>query len=669
MGINLKCFNTTPSHCCNNEAELAYKNSCNKIFLVGAPNVGKSALFNCLTGSHATVSNYPGTTISLFQSQISLGGQKFVIVDTPGMYSLLPVSDEERVTRHLLLEHEDALVIHVIDAKNIERLLPLTLQLIEANRKVILVLNMIDEAEKLRMKFDISALEEKLRIPVIKTDGIQKKGVSELLKVIEETFTNYLSHKNNFFLNYGCDLEQKITAIEKLLNESGGNLRFKALLLLQEDEKITSEYNQKNIKRIIKETQKFYNYPLFFIIAGVRQRKASGIIKRSVIMEIANRDFISDKLSRVMVYPPTGILILLLVLYVGLYKFVGVFGAGTLVDYIENNIFENFLNPVFTQIIVTIIPWTSVQSLFVGEYGILTLGVRYAIAIILPIVTAFFLFFSLIEDSGYLPRLAMLIDKVFKKIGLSGRAVIPLVLGLGCSTMATMVTRTLPTKREKFIATLLIALAVPCSAQLGVLLALLSPYPTALLVWSLTIIIVFLIVGYLGARLLPGEKPIFFMDVPPLRFPKIANIISKTYIRVVWYFKEVFPLFILASFFLWFGQLIGLLDRVVGVIGLPVTAMGLPSETARAFIFGFFRRDYGAAGLYDMQKAGLFTVNELTIAVVAMSLFPACIAQVLMMVKERGGKSGVGIFIFAVIAAFITGFSLKVIFTFFSISL
>ena len=194
-----------------------------------------------------------------------------------------------------------------------------------------------------------------------------------------------------------------------------------------------------------------------------------------------------------------------------------------------------------------------VQDLFVGEYGILTLGLRYAVAIILPIVGTFFLAFSILEDTGYLPRLAMLMDRVFKGIGLNGRAVIPMVLGFGCDTMATMVTRTLETRRERVIATLLLALAIPCSAQLGVILAMLSGAPGALLIWGLVITGVFLLVGLLAARLLPGERPTFYMELPPLRLPQLGNVLVKTYTRMEWYLLEVLPFFLLASVVIWLG--------------------------------------------------------------------------------------------------------------------
>jgi ferrous iron transport protein B len=354
--------------------------------------------------------------------------------------------------------------------------------------------------------------------------------------------------------------------------------------------------------------------------------------------------------------PLTGFPIVLIVLYLGLYQFVGVFGAQTLVDFLETVVFGEFFNPYVTELFSNLISYVPIRELFVGEYGIITLGVRYAVALILPIVGTFFIAFSIIEDTGYLPRMALLIDRVFKKIGLNGRAVIPMILGLGCSTMATIVTRTLETRRERVIATFLLALAIPCSAQIGVLLGILANNSLATLIWLILLVAIFLLVGFLTARLMPGEQPSFYMEVPPLRMPKMSNVLRKTYLRVKWYFKEVFPLFILASIFIWIGQITGLFDLVVNVLAYPVVWIGLPTEAAVAFLFGFFRRDFGAAGLYDLQQSGVLSGVPLVVAAITLTLFVPCIAQFSVTIKERGLKTALAIALFIVPFAFVVGF-------------
>jgi ferrous iron transport protein B len=390
-----------------------------------------------------------------------------------------------------------------------------------------------------------------------------------------------------------------------------------------------------------------------------RKSIVHGLLEGVITLPDKRRVTMAERLSNLSVRPLTGVPLLLVVLYFGLYKFVGSFGAGTLVDLLETQGFKEHFNPWITEVVKGFVPWEIVQELFIGEYGVITLGIRYAVGIILPIVATFFLFFSVLEDSGYFPRLALLVDRLFKKIGLTGRAVIPMVLGFGCDTMATMVTRTLETVRERIIATLLLALAIPCSAQLGVILALLSKTPGALLVWGACLLLIFLVVGFLTARLMPGETPMFYMEIPPMRLPQLSNIFTKTYTRMQWYFMEILPLFILASVLLWFGKITHLLDVMVGWMKPIMAAIGLPGEAAVAFIFGFFRRDYGAAGLYDLQEKGLMDGRQLTVAAVTLTLFIPCVAQFLIMKKERGWKVATMIGLFVSVFAFGTGWLLN----------
>lgn len=463
-------------------------------------------------------------------------------------------------------------------------------------------------------------------------------------------------------------LQIAIEKIELLLKGGYGiSRRSIGLLLLQEDEEITSLVESKEpdvvleIKKIVNEAKAHFNEPLSYIIALRRQEEVNRIVSASVEHLPQARLSLRERLSRLMINPLSGIPILLLILYYGIYKFVGEFGAGTVVDFIETDIFEKNINPWITQGVNFIIPWQVARELFVGEYGVITLGVRYAVALILPIVTTFFIAFAIIEDTGYLPRLALLIDRIFKKIGLTGRAVIPMVLGLGCDTMATMVTRTLPTKRERIIATILLALAVPCSAQLGVILSLLEGNPIGLWVWVGVVGLVFLLVGYLSSKVLPGDSPSFYMEIPPLRLPKLSNVFIKTYSRVRWYFTEIFPMFIFASVLIWIGQLSHLFDLLVKALEYPVRWIGLPDRAAVAFLFGFFRRDYGAAGLYDIKKIGLLNGNQLVVACVTLTLFLPCIAQFLMNVKERGIRTGIVISIFILLFSFCAGFTVNFI--------
>jgi ferrous iron transport protein B len=623
-------------------------------------------MFHNLTGSYATVSNYPGTTVEVSRGKGKLGDKEAEVVDTPGTYALLPITEDERVARSILLEEKPEVVLQLVDAKNLERMLPFTLQLIEAGLPLILVLNMIDEAEKLAIKIDTKRLEDELGIPVTTTAATSRRGMENLT----EKILNYCRTEQPRKPKYNAPIESALEKISKLLKDNYRlSKRAIGLLLLQDDHEIWELVKKKEgknfvrIEKAVDKTRQKYSQPINYIVNRKRAWEAKQIAAEAVTNPPKFKTTIKERLSRLMMNPITGIPILALVLYFGLYQFVGVLGAQTLVDFIEGTIFEGYFNPFITQLFETYIQYAPIQQLFVGEYGIITLGVRYAVALILPIVGTFFIAFSIIEDTGYLPRMALLIDRVFKKIGLNGRAVIPMTLGLGCGTMATIVTRTLETRRERVIATILLSLAIPCSAQLGVLLAIMAGNPAATLIWAFVVVLIFLLVGFLAARLMPGERPGFYMEIPPLRMPKISNVLMKTATRIEWYFKEVFPLFILASILIWIGQITGIFELIVNALVYPVQWIGLPSGAATAVLFGFFRRDYGAAGLYDLQQAGVLSGVPLVVAAVTLTLFVPCIAQFSVTIKERGLKTALAIALFVFPFAFVVGFILNLALT------
>jgi len=640
----------------------AQKISPPKVVLVGNPNVGKSVVFNALTGAYTTVSNYPGTSVEVSRGHCQIAEQRYEILDTPGMYSMMPITEEERVARRILLTEDPHAVVHVIDARNIERMLPMTLQLIEAGLPVILVVNILDEAKRLGMQLDLELLQKNLGIPVIGAVMKRKIGLDELRQAISD----YAMVPYQPFV-YAHDLEQDISRINQLIHgEYRLSRRATSILLMQKDDDIQELIAEKEagngyeqLIKVIREISFRRRADLHLQISLERRKVCKQMLKGVVTQDVQDGEPFGEKLSRWMMNPLTGTPILLLVVYFGLYKFVGGFGAGTMVDFFEGNLFENYINPPVVNFSEKYLTANWLFELIAGEYGLWTLGIRYAVALVLPIVGTFFLVFSLLEDTGYFPRLALLVDRLFKKIGLSGRAVIPIVLGLGCDTMATLVTRTLETKRERIIATLLLALAIPCSAQLGVILGLLSAEPNALAVWTVFLLLVFLLIGFLASKVLPGESPVFYMEIPPLRLPQLRNVAVKTLTRMQSYFVEILPLFLFASVVLWAGKMTGTLGSVINVFSPVVKAIGLPVEVTTAFVFGFFRRDFGAAGLYDLQSSGLLSATQLTVAAVTLTLFVPCVAQFLVMIKERGIKVALFIFIFVTVMAFSSGWFLN----------
>jgi len=371
---------------------------------------------------------------------------------------------------------------------------------------------------------------------------------------------------------------------------------------------------------------------------------------------------VQERLGRLVREPVTGVPILALVLY-GMYLAVGVFGAQTLVELIEGGLFERVINPAAAALVNRVLPWAVARDFLVGEYGLITMGMTYAIAIVLPVVATFFFVFGFLEDSGYIPRLAIFSDRIFRSMGLNGKAVLPMVLGLGCDTMATMTTRILGTPKERLIAVLLLALGVPCSAQLATILGILGGVSFSALVTLFAVVLMqMFLVGFLAARALPGERSEFIMELPPLRLPQLRNIVRKTLLRVRWYLGEAVPLFLIGTGLLFALSRLGALTKLTAATEpVVVSLLGLPRDASAVFIMGFLRRDYGAAGLFQMSKAGELDGVQAVVALTVMTLFVPCVANFLMMVKEQGLKAALGILGAVTVIALGTGAVLNVV--------
>jgi ferrous iron transport protein B len=372
--------------------------------------------------------------------------------------------------------------------------------------------------------------------------------------------------------------------------------------------------------------------------------------------------YVQEALSRATRRPLTGLPILAAVLYL-LYLFVGVFGAQTLVGLLENDLFGRGINPAAIWLANQFIPFAIVRDFFVGEYGLITMGLTYAIAIVLPVVTTFFLLFGFLEDSGYIPRLAIFSDRIFRAMGLNGKAVLPMVLGLGCDTMATMTTRILGTPKERLIAILLLALGIPCSAQLATILGILGGISFAALLTLFGVVLMqIFFVGWLAARVLPGTRSDFIMELPPIRLPRLSNILIKTRLRVWWYLGEAVPLFLAGTVLLFALDKLRVLG-LLAAIGRPVVTglLGLPASTAQIFVMGFLRRDYGAAGLFQLAHSGELSGRQAVVALTVMTLFIPCVANFLMIVRERGTRVALGMLAIITPIAVFTGAGLNLV--------
>ncbi len=420
-----------------------------KIILVGNPNVGKSVVFGLLTGKYVTVSNYPGTTVEVAYGRTNFGHKDAICIDTPGVNSLIPRSEDERVTRDILLEEQNRIAVVVADAKNLQRSLLLALQLIEMGIPLVLDLNMFDEATERGIKIDLIRLKDILGIECVETVATEKMGLPKLIHAISNPL------RSSFKIDYGKEIESAVAEISSLLPELGLDKRAISLILLSRDETLKDYLIAKGfdgeiihkITGIVKRVQAKYSRPSSFVITRRRQDAITKILELVFLKGRLLSEGFAEKLGRVMMHPFWGIPFMAVVLVV-VYKFVGEFGAGTLVDFLENIIFGKFLNPWATKAVEFLIPLKFFQEMLIGEYGVITMAITYSIAIIFPIVGTFFIAFGILEDSGYLPRLAVMVNKVFNLMGLNGKAVLPMVLGLGCGTMATLTTRILETKKK-----------------------------------------------------------------------------------------------------------------------------------------------------------------------------------------------------------------------------
>jgi len=608
-----------------------------KLILVGQPNVGKSVIFSILTGRYVVVSNYPGTTVEVLSGKaLELD---YYVIDTPGIGSIVPRSEDEIVTLRTILSDERKSILQVGDAKNLRRTLMLTLPLAETGSPLVLDLNMADEAEKSGYVIDTKTLSENLGIPVVLTVATEKRGKDALLDAIRRP------SRPSIRVTYGPRIEEAAGLIVNALPRSFASRRFLALILLAGNLGLVDDLLKDQddgvkhiIKDIISKTQSQFGEPLSQVIMEKRAAHVDRIIKKSLTKR-EEQPFAARSLQTLeyfSTHPVWGFLILALILF-GLYEFVGVLAAGYLVDFFEDVLFKGLILPPVIQVL-SHIPGEHVRNFFIGEYGQITMGLTYALAIVFPIVAAFFVAFSFLEDTGYLPRLAVMLNKTFTLVGLNGRAVIPVVLGLGCGTMATLVTRILETRRERIIATLLLALGIPCSAQLGVILGMFSKIGGGAIFLFLCFIgLQMLIVGYLAAKVLPGGTPFFITELPPYRIPRLENVLSKTYFRTKWFIREAIPYFLLGTAVLFFADVTGFLARLIDLFSPVVVGLfDLPKKTSQAFIIGFLRRDYGAAGLFDLFDRGIIDGLQAFVSMSVMTLFIPCIANVFIIFKERG---------------------------------
>lgn len=627
------------------------------ILLVGHPNVGKSVLFHRLTGAYVNVSNYPGTTVEVTQAPARFDASA-TLLDTPGVLALPSRSDDERATMRALLNETSRCLVQVGDAKNLRRTLTLTALLAELGVPMVLALNMHDEAMARGVTVDIPALAEELAIPVLATVATGGEGMGELTSSIARAAVP------DPLLHYDPLLEEEITLLAAAITTHAPHpslaARGLAILFLGNDTEVDNWLRQHagpayaQLDALRRAASQRAEEDLPGLLARQRTEAADALATSVSQRAVRSSPLLAQRIGQAVVHPLWGIPILLGVLY-AVYLFVGVFGATTLVGLLEEDLFDGILNPAVTDFVTTQIGNNGLSDLLVGQYGLWTMGMTYALALILPIVSTFFIAFGILEDSGYMPRLSVIANRIFARMGLNGRAVLPMVLGLGCVTMATLTTRILHSPRERLITIFLLALAIPCSAQLGVVLGMLGGVSfSALLVWALTMVGVLFLSGFLAARLVPGRRIPLVTELPPMRLPIAGNVLKKTAGRLKWYLIEVIPLFLIGTFLMYLLDRLGILPAIIEA-GEPLVSgwLGLPKEASAAFVMGFLRRDFGATGLFMLADA--LSPVQAIVGMITITLFIPCFASLLMMIKERGLKTGLAMLAIIVPFAFLVG--------------
>ena len=633
--------------------QLQMKESCEdigNIVLLGNPNVGKSVIFYYLTGKYAEVSNFPGTTVNYLKGTSNFCPNN--IIDTPGIYKLTPISEDEKNARNILIQSKPEVVVIIGDAKNIRKTLLFTIEAIEMGLKLILNLNLMDEAQRNGITIDFEKLAKTLEIDVNGTVAVEGKGIKELKNKINNNLNNGII-PSTFSVKYTDEIENAYLKFQELIKEVTLPFDSRAffLQLLEEDEELKKFIPidlRDSINQLISEVSNLYSRNISYIINEKREETVKIILEKTVKIKEVKKSQLAAKLSDLTLQPKTGFPILIGVLTL-VFLFVGYFGAQFLVEILEGFLFSEIINPYIGAFFRTLIPATPIGSIFieilVGEFGILTTGITWSFGIVLPIVVTFFLAFVILEDTGYLPRVGYLLNQGAEKAGLNGKAIIPMILGYGCGAMATLSTRVLDTKKERTISTLLIALSIPCSAQLGIILGLaFSAGPLSVFIIMFVVTIQILIVGWLASKYVKGEISSFIMEIPPLRVPKLRNVVKKTSDRIIWFIKEAVPLFMLGVLIISILTITGAVDYIALALSPITILLGLPPEAAIAIILGFIRRDIGATSLVEMP----LTFTQTVVGFSLITLFLPCVAAMIMIVKERGVKTSLGIFLFVI---------------------
>lgn len=624
-----------------------------KVLLVGNPNVGKSLVFNRLTGIGAISSNYPGTTVEYLKGEMLIGGKPSTIIDLPGLYSLSSGADDQLVASRMLKGSEADLVIVVVDATRLEPGLVLISQLIELGFPMLVALNMMDVARK-RGDLDVDALSNILGVPVIPTVAVTGEGIDVLLKGME----SYVHKKSDFKVRYDSHIEAYLEVLSRGLKDLPLKfpLRGTAIKLLEGDQDFSEGVPEgliEKVGRLRHEFKEEHEEDLEVHVNRDRYGEAGRIISE-VMRAKPRKRTLGQKISDLTLRPLTGIPILILVLAGVLASiiFIGGFIEGLLLDAYAQVVGDLFLDL-----------GASLGGKIGPAIGMgLDLSIQAILALVIPYILLFYLILALLEDSGYLPRVVVLLDSLMHKIGLHGQALIPMLVGMGCNVPAILATRVIESRREKLIVATIIVMAVPCTAQMAIIVGTVGNFGGVLYVAAILLILMGLVVllALLLHKAIKFEPGSLMIEIPDLTVPRPDNVGRKTYMRVKEFFLIAFPILLVGSLGLEILSVYGVLEAIVEPMAFFTEGfLGLPAVIIIALIFGILRKEmsfqllivlFGTADL-----ASVMSVEQFFVFALIMATFMPCLSTLAAMIREYGVKDSLKVTIASIALAFTLG--------------
>jgi ferrous iron transport protein B len=606
-----------------------------KIVIVGLPNTGKSQVFNNLTGEYSVVANYPLTTVEIKRTQCRIGNQFYEVVDTPGLHCLYIHSEEELIVRDMIFSENPDIIIQCIDANRLKQSLTLTADLLELQIPMVVSLNAIDETSKKGIWIDSDQLSSILGVPVVESIAINGQGTKELKNAIKK------ARKGKWTVRYGDILESARFAIEsELPDEVDYKRKMSVLLLLQDqflEDFLRKNYNREKIenvrRRVDSITPKIKGNPAT-LINRKRSQWIDNTYKKVLKKQKINPREFSQVIAQLCRHPIFGIPILLMVLSIVFYSIVNI--ANITAGWMG----ETFWAPIESQInnLVSSEFW---KGFLIGDYGVLTLGVSNALLTVLPILSVFFLLFNILEDIGYIPNLCVLVKRFSEKIGLSGSALLPITLAFGCKTMATLTTKSLSSKKERFVAIYLIAFGIPCAAQMGLNMSILGRLGVlAFLIVFSVLAVVWISVGMLLNKILKDDqKSDFIQELPDIRLPSFRAVLKKTYYKLVWFLKEAMPIFISAALILFIADKTGILNAVKHLLQPLITGfLGFPLQMVDVLILSMAKHEAAAGMMIRLVQKGQLNYVQTIVAVSLTMMFVPCLTNIVAIVRELGIK-------------------------------